>query len=86
VVIAGAIINLNSNLGRGRNINTCSSVDHDCIFGEFCHLAVGAHMCGTVKVGDSVWICAGELVIKDIYISGIYIGVLVKKENETFKF
>jgi|GEM_PF-2361450 len=43
-------------------------------------------MCGTVKVGDSVWICAGELVIKDIYISGIYIGVLVKKENETFKF
>ena len=44
----------------------CSSVDHDCRVGDFVHIAVGAHLCGTVTVGDDAFICAGATVVNNI--------------------
>ena len=52
VVMAGVVINSGASIGRGCIINTCSSVDHDCQLGNYVHIAVGAHLCGTVSVGD----------------------------------
>ena len=68
VIMAGAVINPGSVIGRGCIINTCSSVDHDCVLSDFVHVAVGAHLCGTVSVGESSWVGAGVTVSNNIII------------------
>lgn len=62
VVMAGAVINPGVRIGKGCIINTCSSVDHDCVVGDYVHIAVGSHLCGTVSVGSGTWIGAGATV------------------------
>lgn len=75
VVMAGAVINSGTVIGRGCIVNTCSSLDHDCKIGSFCHIAVGAHIAGTVEIGNETWIGAGATVSNNIYIcSGCMIG------------
>lgn len=68
VVMAGVIINPDSVIGKACVINTCSSVDHDCVVDDYVHIAVGSHLCGTVSVGDATWIGAGATVINNISI------------------
>ena len=51
VIMAGAVINPGAKIGKGCIINTSSSVDHDCYLSDFCHVSVGAHLCGTVNIG-----------------------------------
>lgn len=68
VIMAGAVINPGAKIGRGCIINTCSSVDHDCVVGDYCHVAVGAHLCGTVSAGESTWIGAGATVSNNVSI------------------
>lgn len=69
VVMAGAVINSCTVIGDGTIINTCASVDHDCKIGAQCHIAVGAHVCGTVAIGNNCWIGAGATVSNNIDIS-----------------
>lgn len=68
VVMAGAVINSGAKIGKGCIINTSSSVDHDCIIGDFVHVAVGAHLCGSVIIGDETWIGAGTIVSNNVNI------------------
>lgn len=68
VVMAGVVINPDARIGKGCIINTCSSVDHDCVMGDFSHIAVGAHLCGTVSIGRHVWIGAGATVSNNVTI------------------
>ncbi len=68
VVMAGTVINPGAWIGKGAIINTSSSVDHNCIIGDYCHIAVGAHLCGNVKVGEEAWIGAGSTVSNNINI------------------
>ena len=70
VVMAGAVINPGAVIGRGAIINTGSSVDHDCMIGDYVHVSVGAHLAGTVSVGDCTWIGAGATVINNVIICG----------------
>lgn len=70
VVMPGAIINTGTRIGAGVIINTAASVDHDCVVGDFCHVSVGAHLCGTVSVEAQTWIGAGATVINNIHICG----------------
>ena len=67
-VIAGAVISPCARLGKGVILNTCSSVDHDCIIGDYCHIAVGVHVAGTVRLGDQVWVGAGATIKNDVSI------------------
>lgn len=83
VVMAGAVINPGTHIGKGCIINTCSSVDHDCTVGDFVHVAVGSHLCGTVNVGDGTWIGAGATVSNNVFICPdcmIGAGAVVIKE------
>lgn len=76
VVMAGTVINSGTVIGKGCIINTSSSVDHDCRIGEFVHVAVGAHIAGTVKIGSGTWIGAGATISNNIEIcSECMIGV-----------
>lgn len=70
VVMAGVVINPGSRIGRGCIINTCASVDHDCVIGNYAHVSVGAHIAGTVMIGDRTWIGAGATVSNNIEIVG----------------
>lgn len=70
VVMAGAVINPGSTIGRGCIINTCASVDHDCRLGDYVHIAVGAHVAGSVEIEESTWIGAGATVSNNIRICG----------------
>lgn len=70
VVMAGVVINSGTVIGKGCIINTSSSIDHDCLIGDFCHIAVGSHLCGTVKVGKMTWIGAGATVSNNVNICG----------------
>ena len=65
VVMANAVINPGARVGKGVIINTASSVDHDCMVSDFSHIAVGAHLAGTVSIGESVTIGAGAVVINN---------------------
>lgn len=67
-VMAGAVINSSARLGRGVIVNTCSSIDHDCVIEDYVHVAVGAHICGTVTVGEGTWIGAGSTISNNISI------------------
>lgn len=83
VVMAGAVINPGARIGKGCIINTCSSVDHDCEVGDYVHIAVGSHLCGTVFVGSGTWIGAGTIVSNNVSICPncmIGAGAVVIKE------
>lgn len=85
VVMAGAVINSGTTIGKGCIINTCSSVDHDCKISDFCHISVGSHLAGTVKVGERTFIGAGATVINNVDICNdcmIGAGAVVVKNIE----
>lgn len=68
VVVAGAVVNPYAKIGRGCIVNTCASIDHDCIVEDFVHVSVGAHVCGTVTIGEGTWIGAGSTVSNNLTI------------------
>ena len=83
VIMAGSVINSGASIGKGCIINTCSSVDHDCVVGDYVHIAVGSHLCGTVSVGNGTWIGAGATVSNNISICQnciIGVGTVVIKD------
>lgn len=82
-VMAGAVINPCSKLGKGVILNTCSSIDHDCTIGDYCHIAVGVHVAGTVSLGDKVWLGAGATIKNNVSICAdcvIGAGAVVVKD------
>ena len=53
--------------------------------GDYVHIAVGAHLCGTVNVGESTWIGAGATVSNNVNICGecmIGAGAVIVKDIE----
>ncbi len=68
VVMAGTVLNPGARIGKGCIVNTCSSIDHDCVLGDYCHVAVGSHLAGTVIVGEGTWIGAGVTVSNNVTI------------------
>lgn len=75
VIMAGAVINTNTQIGRGCIINTSASVDHDCMLEDYVHVAVGAHIAGTVHIGTETWVGMGANIINNLSVcSGCTIG------------
>ncbi|MEC2054495.1 acetyltransferase [Peribacillus psychrosaccharolyticus] len=86
VVMAGAVINCCSKIGKGCIINTGATIDHDNIIEEFVHISPGTHLAGTVRIGKSSWLGIGSIVNNNINItSNCKIGsgtVVVKNITE----
>ena len=83
VVMAGAGINPDAIISKGCIINTSSSVDHDCLLGDYVHVSVGAHLSGTVHVGERTWIGAGATVSNNLNICAACVvgaGAVVVKD------
>lgn len=83
VIMANAVINADTKVGKGCIINTAATVDHDGIIHDFVHISPGAHIAGTVLIGESSWIAAGATVINNVRIVGqcvIGAGAVVTKD------
>jgi sugar O-acyltransferase (sialic acid O-acetyltransferase NeuD family) len=68
MICAGAIVLPRATLGRGVLLNTKASVDHDCVIGDFVHIAPGATLGGDVQVGAETFIGPGATVAARIRI------------------
>ena len=65
-IMAGVTINTDTVIGRHNIINTSATVDHDCFFEDFVHIAPNATLCGGIRVGEGTLIGAGSVVIPNI--------------------
>jgi sugar O-acyltransferase (sialic acid O-acetyltransferase NeuD family) len=63
VVMAGAVVNPDTEIGMHCIVNTMASVDHDCRLGDGVHVAPGARLCGGVAVGAGAFIGAGAVIV-----------------------
>ena len=83
MIAANATLNPMVHLGKGVICNTSTSIDHECIIGDFCHIAPGAVLCGNVQVGRSTFIGANSVIKQGIVIGNnvtIGAGTVVIKD------
>jgi len=59
VIMPNAVIGLGAKIGKHVIINTGATVDHDCVIGDYAHIAPGAHLCGHVEVGEGALVGVG---------------------------
>lgn len=75
VIAAGAVINSGARIGQNVIINTCASVDHECVVEDGSHICPGVRLAGRVKVGRAAWLGIGATVIDRVRIgAGALIG------------
>ena len=60
----GAIVNAEAKIGKMAIINTMALIEHECVVGEFVHIAVAAVLCGQVEVGKAALIGANATVLQ----------------------
>ena len=87
VVMANAVINPSTKIGKHCIINTATIVEHDNIIEDYVHLSPNATLCGTVHIGECTHIGAGVTIKNNISVtSNCVVGagaVVVKNiENE----
>jgi sugar O-acyltransferase (sialic acid O-acetyltransferase NeuD family) len=85
VVMAGAVINCCTKIGKGCIINTGATVDHDNYISDFVHISPGAHTAGNVIIGHGTWLGIGSIVSNNVtVVSNCTIGAaaLVIKDLE----
>lgn len=63
LICAGAVVNVDSKVGRGCILNTGCSVDHDCVLEDFVHIAPGVRLAGSVHLGTSAFLGLSSAVI-----------------------
>lgn len=83
VVMAGAVVNADATVGAANILNTCSSVDHDCVLSDAVHISPGAHLSGNVQVGEGSWVGVGAVVRQGIHIGAdvmVGAGAVVVKD------
>lgn len=75
VLMAGAVVNVDTTIGEACILNTGATVDHDCVLADGAHVAPGAHLSGGVTVGERSWIGVGASVRQGIRIgSDVVVG------------
>lgn len=83
MIAANATINPMVEIGTGVICNTSVSIDHECIIGDFTHIAPGAVLCGNVRVGRNTFIGANSVIKQGIVIGNnvtIGAGTVVIKD------
>lgn len=65
VVMAGAVVNTGSRIGRHCIVNTSASIDHDCVLEDWSSVAPGATLGGNVRVGAFSAVSLGARVIHE---------------------
>lgn len=68
LVMPGAIVNACAHIGKGCILNTNCSIDHDCVVGDFAHIAPGCAVSGTTTIGARSFLGTGARAIDQINI------------------
>lgn len=68
LICAGVVVQPDAAIGRHVIANTACSIDHDCVIGDFCHIAPGATLAGEVSIGDRSFVGAGATIIQGVKI------------------
>jgi sugar O-acyltransferase (sialic acid O-acetyltransferase NeuD family) len=68
-LMAGAIVNCCTRIGKGCIVNTGSTIDHDNLIEDFVHVSPGVHIAGTVFIGERSWLGIGSIVSNNINIT-----------------
>lgn len=63
MVLMGAIIQIESRVGRHVIINTGAIVEHDCTIGDFVHIGPGCVICGNVNMKKGAFVGANATVL-----------------------
>jgi len=75
VVLAGVVINPLVKIGKGVICNSACIIEHECIIGDFSHIAPGAVLAGNVVVGNNTFIGANTVIKQGIKIgSNVLVG------------
>lgn len=70
-----ALVNAGARIGENCIINTSALVEHDCVVEDHCHIAVGAVLCGGVRVAEGAFIGAGSVCREGVRIgAGALVG------------
>ena len=79
----GAVVQSCGCIGKHCIVNTGTSVDHECVIGDYVHISPHSTLCGNVHVGEGSWIGAGTTVLPGVKIgkwSVIGAGSVVAKD------
>ena len=68
VIMAGAILNPNVQVGRHCIVNSGSVVEHDCTLNDFVHISPNAALAGNVIIGEGTQVGIGAVVIQGVKI------------------
>jgi sugar O-acyltransferase (sialic acid O-acetyltransferase NeuD family) len=68
IIMAGVVVSNGSHVGTGALLGTLSSLDHDCVLGDFASLAPGATTGGSVRIGDRSAIGLGANLVHGVAI------------------
>lgn len=68
VIMAGAILNVDVQIGKHCVINTGAIVEHDCLISDYVHLSPNSSLAGNVTVGEGSHIGIGASVIQNLII------------------
>lgn len=72
VVFAGAVVQPMVRVGRHVILNTSSVVEHDCQIGDWVHLASGARLAGSAKLGEGAsWGLERWLYLEGVWVDGV---------------
>lgn len=75
LIMANAVINPGSRIGKHCIINTGAVVEHDNRVEDYAHISVGARLAGTVHIGRAAWIGAGAVVSNNLSVcAGCMVG------------
>ena len=86
VVMANAVINSSTRIGKHCIINTGAIVEHDNILEDYVHIAPNASLAGAVNIGEKTWVGIGASVKNNVSICDnclIGAGGVVIKSIET---
>lgn len=68
VIMEGAIVKVDSQVGNHVIINTGATIDHDCVLADYVHVAPDSTLCGGVRVGEGTLIGAKSVVLPNVNI------------------
>lgn len=68
MIAANATINPLAKIGTGVICNSGCIIEHECVIGNFTHIAPGAVLCGNVKVGNNSFVGANAVIKQGIVI------------------
>lgn len=88
-VMAGAILQADTTIGKNSIINTGAIIDHDCAIGSDVHIAPGVVISGGVRIGNGAHIGTGASIIQGVTIGECAVvgagTVVVKNVQENHK-